>query len=67
MASKREAGWRHGSETDKKQKVHEALLPWDELPDDQKDKDRTLVRAIPRILARAGYTVVKLREEGGEE
>jgi hypothetical protein len=67
MASKLEAGWRYGPETNKKQKVHEALLPWEELPPDEKEKDRVLVRAIPRILARVGYTVVKLHRSGEEE
>jgi hypothetical protein len=27
------------------------------LPEDEKEKDRDLVRGIPGILARAGYTV----------
>jgi hypothetical protein len=65
MESKLEAGWRHAPETDKKQKVHEALLPWEKLPPNEKEKDRALVRAIPRILALVGYTVVKLH--GGDE
>ena len=29
------------------------------LPESEKEKDRLLVRSIPRILARAGYTVIK--------
>ncbi|MFO7742597.1 MAG: RyR domain-containing protein [Anaerolineae bacterium] len=66
MHSKLEAGWRCARATDKEQKLHEALLNWDELPDDQKEKDRALVRAIPRILAQAGYTVVKGRDEDEE-
>ena len=31
------------------------------LPNSEKDKDRALVRGIPRILAKAGFAVVKLR------
>ncbi len=31
------------------------------LPESEKEKDRLLVRGIPRILARAGYTVVKVQ------
>lgn len=75
------AGWRHGARTDKPNKVHQALLPWrkmqdDEmtsafgaaarsqmgtslLPESEKEKDRELVRAIPQILAEAGYTIVR--------
>jgi hypothetical protein len=62
MASKLEAGWEHAPETDKQHKRHKALLPWADLPKEEGDKDRALVRGIPRILAQAGYTVVKLRE-----
>jgi hypothetical protein len=67
MESKLQAGWRYAPKTIKRKELHEALLPWDELPVEQKKKDRALVQAIPRILARVGYTVVKLREAGKEE
>jgi len=30
------------------------------LPEAEKEKDRVLVRGIPKILANAGYTVVKV-------
>ncbi|HSB12037.1 MAG TPA: RyR domain-containing protein [Blastocatellia bacterium] len=30
------------------------------LPDKEKEKDRILIRGIPRILAEAGYTIVKI-------
>jgi hypothetical protein len=66
MQAKLEAGWRY-ADTDKENQLHEALLPWDELPEEQKMKDRALVRAIPRILAKVGYTVVRLRGETAQE
>ena len=61
MQAKLRADWGYDSRTNKDRQLHEALLPWDELPEEQKEKDRALVRAIPRILAKAGYTVVRLR------
>ena len=67
MQAKLEAGWRYAPETEKERKLHEALLPWDKLPEEQREKDRFLVRAIPRILAKAGYTVVRLRRETAQE
>ena len=33
------------------------------LAEEEKEKDRKLVRGIPQILAKVGYTVVKLKEE----
>jgi hypothetical protein len=52
-------GWSHGSPTDKARKIHEAYLPWNELAESQREKDKDLVRDIPKILARAGYAIVR--------
>jgi hypothetical protein len=60
MQAQLDAGWRHGRKTDKEAKVHSGLVPWDELPKREKDKDRLMVREIPRILAKAGYAVARL-------
>jgi TrkA-N domain len=40
------------------------FLPWEELPADQKEKDRNPVREIPAMLARAGFEVVPRDEVG---
>jgi hypothetical protein len=40
-----------------------AAIGVDELPETEKDKDRDLVRGIPRIVAEAGYAVVKTRTD----
>jgi hypothetical protein len=53
-------GWRSGDATDKPAKVHVAYRPWEELPEDQRDKDRNLVRELPALLHKAGYTVVRV-------
>jgi hypothetical protein len=63
VEAKRAAGWQVAPQTDKSARLHAAMVPWSELPEQEQEKDRILVRAIPRILARAGYTVVKLRQE----
>jgi hypothetical protein len=82
VKTKVEAGWRWAPETKKAKKLHEDLLPWrrlsdeertrlytpaeaaalgeEELPDEEKEKDRVLVRGIPQILAKAGYTIVEV-------
>jgi hypothetical protein len=59
MQSKLVEGWKYASKTDKAKKMHNCLVPWDKLPNREKDKDRDLVRGIPMILARAGYAIVK--------
>ncbi|HEX6954884.1 MAG TPA: hypothetical protein VF156_08385 [Agromyces sp.] len=52
-------GWRYGSPTDPVDRVHEAYLPWEDLPPQQQDKDRNLIRRIPAILETAGYTIAR--------
>lgn len=59
MNAKFSAGWQYAAKTDKAKKLHKALLPWEKLPTKEKDKDREMVRGIPRILAKAGYAVEK--------
>jgi hypothetical protein len=52
-------GWRCGPQKDERLKTNPTLVPWEELSEDEREKDRAQVRGIPRILARAGYTVVR--------
>jgi hypothetical protein len=69
MEAKIAAGWQYAPKTDKSQKLHSALVSWEELLEREKDlkegeatetdKDREMVRSIPRILAIAGYAIVK--------
>lgn len=59
MTEKINAGWKHSPETEKENKLHSALLEWDELPEEEKEKDRALIQQIPNILAKAGYAIVK--------
>lgn len=60
-------GWRHGVPTDKPHRVSEAYLPWAELTETQRDKDRDLVREMPTILDRAGYAVVRTGPPEGDD
>lgn len=53
-------GWRPGEVTDKDARVHVAYRGWDELPEEQREKDRNLVRSLPALLHKAGYAVVRV-------
>lgn len=59
MEAKLADGYRYGPETDKSKKLNKSLVPWDQLPEEEKEKDRDLVRGIPKMLASAGYAIVK--------
>jgi hypothetical protein len=52
-------GWRYGKRTDLARRVHRAYRPWEKLTRAEKDKDVDMVRNIPLILRKAGYTVVR--------
>ena len=58
--AKAAAGWTYGTPTDQAARRHEAMVPWADLPDSQKAKDRALVAGIPAILSRCGYAVIPI-------
>ncbi|MGC9336437.1 MAG: RyR domain-containing protein [Anaerolineae bacterium] len=60
MHAKLAGGWQYAPQTDQLRKLNQAMLPWDELPEEEKDKDRNLVRGIPEIVAKAGYAIEKV-------
>jgi hypothetical protein len=59
MKNKIRHGWSYGDKTDKDKKIHESLEAWEDLSDEEREKDREMIRGIPRILARAGYAIMK--------
>lgn len=63
MEGKLRDGWKYGPVTDKDKKIHNCLLPYDRLGESDKESDRDFVRGIPKILALAGYKIVKADKE----
>ncbi len=51
------AGWRRGPR-DPAKRTNPTLVPWDELPEGEREHDYTAVRSYPAILALAGLTIV---------
>lgn len=66
MQQKLDTGWRYAKKTNKPKKLHKELVAWHSLPHEEQEKDRSLVRGIPKILAKAGYTMVKLGRESND-
>jgi hypothetical protein len=50
-------GWRQGSPRDNARKIHPLLIPYMELPEKEKDKDRNQVRSYPEIVAGASLRI----------
>jgi hypothetical protein len=54
-------GWRRTADMkDPEHLRHPSLIPWEELSDEERQKDRDAVLAIPAILSRAGYAIERL-------
>ena len=51
----KQRGYRYGTETGNEQKTHSSLLPYEELPEDEKEQNRRNVRDIANKLSHAGY------------
>ncbi|OGP72231.1 MAG: hypothetical protein A2Z73_05335 [Deltaproteobacteria bacterium RBG_13_60_28] len=60
LAEKTRAGWRYGVPRDDAKKLHPCLVPWEQLPEEEKEKDRQAVRQIPGLLAAAHLKIYKL-------
>ncbi len=60
MDDARLAGWRHApGAKDPARRTHPSLVPWEALPDGEKDKDRQAVRSLPRLVALAGLQIYR--------
>jgi hypothetical protein len=60
VARKLKTGWRYGNPRDDARKLHPCIRPWDELPEDERAKDRLLVLHLPEIVTAAGMTLARL-------
>jgi voltage-gated potassium channel Kch len=63
VEERRAAGWRWApGPRDTPRKTTPYLVPWDELAEDVKEKDRNAVRGLPVFLARAGLKICRRNE-----
>jgi hypothetical protein len=53
-ADRKLAGWTYGKIRDNELRRHPMLVPYDELPEPEKEKDRQTVRDVPFVLRAAG-------------
>jgi hypothetical protein len=67
IAAKRQADWRYGPKKDNDARTHPCLVPFDQLPREEQDKDRSAVRQIPATLAEVGFRVHRLNPRQHEE
>lgn len=58
MAERRSQGWSYAEQRDNARKLHDKLVPWDELQEADREKDRTAVRTIPGFFS-GGLGIVR--------
>jgi len=57
------AGWRLGARRDPRERTTPYLVPWDELTEEIKDRDRETVHRIPELATLAGFRVERFAPE----
>jgi len=60
MNEKINDGWKYGPVRNDEKKIHPSLIPWDELPENDKEINRNFVRKLPHILARVDLEIYPL-------
>jgi signal transduction histidine kinase len=60
VAERRKKGWIFGKIRDDHNKVHNCIVPWRELAENEREKDRNAVRALPGILAKVYLKIIRL-------
>jgi len=64
MADKYLAGYSYGEQRDEERMLHPDLVPWENLVEADREKDRDSIRQIPRLLQLLGLKVC--RAEGAD-
>jgi len=56
-ASRLSEGWTYGDERDDEKKCHPGLVPYDELPESEKDYDRDTSMETLKLIIKLGYSL----------
>ncbi|MHB1314523.1 MAG: RyR domain-containing protein [Christensenellales bacterium] len=59
-AGKLRFGWRYAPVRNDAGQLHDCLLPWAELPENQREKDRNTARNVIKLAELAGMKVIRL-------
>ena len=52
-------GWQYGAKRDDAQKLHPCLVPYDKLPDSEKEYDRNTAMQTIKTIIQLGYKISK--------
>jgi hypothetical protein len=60
-------GWTYGPRRDDQKKVHPCLVPYEQLPESEKEYDRQTAREALRVIIALGYRIEKDLQSATEE
>lgn len=52
-------GWSYGPQRDDAHKTHPCLVPYEELPEEEKEYDRNTSLSTLKLIAKLGFRIVK--------
>ena len=52
-------GWTYGSERSDALKTHPCLVPYEDLPEEEKDYDRNTALGTLKLISRLGFSITK--------
>ena len=55
--SRMEEGWTYGEERSTERKTSPCLIPYEELPDSEKEYDRNTAMETLKLIVKLGYTI----------
>jgi predicted ThiF/HesA family dinucleotide-utilizing enzyme len=60
-------GWIYGEQRDENKRTHPDLVSWDDLPEGEREKNLTMVRQMPALLARVGFQIDRVADLGSKK
>lgn len=58
-ASRISQGWTYGEQRDDEKKTHPCLVPYEELPEEEKEYDRNTAISTLKFIMKLGYKITK--------
>ncbi len=50
-------GWEYGEQRDDNERLHPCLVPYNELPEEEKEYDRSTAQEVLKAILAAGFTI----------
>ena len=52
-------GWRYGAHRDDAERLHPCLVPYEDLPEEEKAYDRNTAREVLKVIMASGFNISK--------